>query len=178
MPLALALWLLSLDLAPWLFGEEWASMHHQKILSIAFGVVMIAVAWRIDMSSHGDFAFWLHLFGLLSAWIALTWMESDSQLGRILYCAANVLVLLLSVFLMRRVYAVFGAIGVAIYLSDLAYSVFRGSLLFPVALSLVGIAVIGLGLLYFRHRQAIAQGLNRALPTGLQALRPAHARER
>jgi hypothetical protein len=37
--------------------------------------------------------------------------------------------------------------------------------------------VIALGLLYFRKRQAIADAFRRALPPGLQALRPAHARE-
>lgn len=178
MPLAVALWLLSIDLAPWLFGETWADWQRQKILSVVVGIVVLAVAWRIDVRARGDFAFWLHLFGLLAAWGALSWMESNSELGRILYCAVNVLLLFLSVFLMRRAYAVFGALGLAIYLGDLAYRVFKNSLLFPIALSLVGIAVIGLGLLYFRHRQAVAEALQRALPSGLQALRPAHARER
>ena len=54
----------------------------------------------------------------------------------------NVALLFVSVFLGRRVYAVFGVIGVACYLGDLANKVFRNSLMFPFALSLIGVAVI------------------------------------
>jgi AhpC/TSA family len=43
---------------------------------------------------------------------------------------------------MRRVYAVFGALGISIYLGHLADVVFKDSLLFPFALSLIGIAII------------------------------------
>ena len=57
----------------------------------------------------------------------------------------NVALLFLSVFLGRRVYAVFGVIGIAIYLGDLADKVFKDSLLFPFALSLIGVAVIAAG---------------------------------
>ncbi|HEX2114784.1 MAG TPA: DUF2157 domain-containing protein [Alphaproteobacteria bacterium] len=177
MPLAAALWLLSIDLAPWLLGESWADGHRQKVLSLVVGLLILAAAWRVDIRSGGDFAFWLHLAGLLAAWGGLSWMESDSELGRGLYCLINVLLLFLSIFLVRRAYAVFGALGVSFYVVDLADRVFKDSLLFPLALSLVGIAVIVLGLLYFRRRQAIADGLRRALPPSLQALRPAHARE-
>jgi hypothetical protein len=176
-PLVAALWLLSIELAPWLLGEIWTGWRHQTILSLAVGLLILAAAWRIDIRSDGDFAFWLHLAGLLAAWGGLSLLESDSELGHGLYCLVNVLLLFLSIFLMRRAYAVFGALGLGFYLVDLASRVFKGSLLFPVALSLVGIAVIALGLLYFRKRQAIADAFRRALPPGLQALRPAHARE-
>jgi hypothetical protein len=177
MPLAAALWFLSIDLAPWLFGEAWTSWDRQKILSVAFGLAMLAVAWRVDVASRGDFAFWLHLFGLAAAWGGLSAMESDSDLGRGLYCLVNILMLFLSVFLMRRAYAVFGALGIAFYLIDLAHRVFKDSLLFPLALSLVGIVMIALGLLYFRRRQVVTAWIDRRMPRRLQALRPAHARE-
>ena len=57
----------------------------------------------------------------------------------------NVALLFVSVFLGRRVYAVFGVIGIAFYLGNLANQVFRDSLLFPFALSLIGVAVIAVG---------------------------------
>lgn len=176
-PLVAALWLLLIDLAPWLFGSSWTTSDKQNLLSVGIGVAVIAVAWLVDIRGHSDFAFWLHFAGLLAAWGGLSAMESGLQLGKILYCLANVLLLLLSIFLMRRAYAVFGAIGITIYLGDLASRVFKDSLLFPLALSAVGIAVIGLGLLYFRSREAIVAWFARSLPRGLQALRPAHARD-
>ena len=43
-------------------------------------------------------------------------------------------------------------IGISFYLGDLADKVFRDSLMFPFALSLIGVAVIALGLLYYRHQ--------------------------
>ena len=82
----------------------------------------------------------------------------------------------LAVFLSRRVYAVFGAMGVASYLGYLAYRVFKDSLLFPFALTLVGVAVVGAGILYQRHSGRIAAALECALPLGLRSLRPPHAR--
>ena len=176
MPLAIALWFASMDLAPWIFGDRWASWESRQILSVWFGLFVLALAWIVDLRARGDFAFWLHPFGLLTFWGGLTSMDSDSELSKALYCALNVLVLLLSIFLQRRVSAVFGALGVASYLGHLSYRVFRDSLLFPFALSLIGVAVIGLGLLYFKRRQALETWIATALPPALLALRPAHAR--
>ena len=74
-------------------------------------------------------------------------------------------------FLGRRVYAVFGVIGIAIYLGDLANKVFKDSLLFPFALSLIGVAVIAAGLLYHRNERAIAAWLSAHLPAALLRFR-------
>ena len=48
----------------------------------------------------------------------------------------------LSIFLMRRAYAVFGALGVTTYLGYLSSVVFAGSVLFPLALSGIGVLLI------------------------------------
>jgi len=48
------------------------------------------------------------------------------------YCLINVVMILLSVFLGRRIYAVFGAIGVSLYLGYLAYDVFQDALMFSI----------------------------------------------
>jgi hypothetical protein len=54
--------------------------------------------------------------------------------------------------------------------------VFADSLLYPFALSLIGLAVIGAGLLLHRHAAALERALETRLPTWLAALRPPHAR--
>ena len=100
----------------------------------------------IETTRRADFGFWLHLFGLMAFWGGLTFAESSSEFGKAMYCLVNVGLILLSVFLMRRAYAVFGAIGVAIYLGHLASRVFEDSLLFPFALSFIGLGIIGAGL--------------------------------
>jgi hypothetical protein len=53
------------------------------------------------------------------------------------------------------VYAVFGALGIALYLGHLAEKVFKDSLLFPFALSLIGVGVIAAGIAYHKRQGAI-----------------------
>ena len=137
---------------------------------------MIIVAWTIDVRSRQDLAFWLHLFGLLAFWGGLTATESDSQLSKALYCLINVGLIGLGLFLQRRAYALFGGLGVAVYLHDLAERVFRDSLLYPLALSMIGLAIIGAGLLLHRHGPALERALQARLPKALAAFRPTHAR--
>jgi hypothetical protein len=175
-PIAFALWFMSMDLVPWLLGQGWDSWGQRKIVSLWFGLAMLVVAWAVDLRAEGDFAFWLHLFGLLAFWCGLTLLESDSELASAFYCLVNVVLLLLALFLQRRAYAVFGALGLAAYLHHLAYEVFADSLLYPFALSLIGLGVIAAGLLLHRRRGALERLVSERLPSGLRALRPAHAR--
>ena len=66
------------------------------------------------------------------------------------------------------------ALGLALYLGHLAEKVFKDSLLFPFALSLIGIAIIAAGLGYHRRRDSIATWLDARLPPSVQRLRPVH----
>jgi hypothetical protein len=175
-PIAVALWLMSIDLAPWVLGANWTDWQARKVVSLWFGLAMLAVAWTVDVRARGDFTFWLHLFGLMAFWGGLTSMDSDSELARAGYCLINVGLVALALFLQRRAYALFGALGIAAYLHHLADEVFRDSLFYPFALSLIGLAVIGAGLGLHRKGAVIEQALQRRLPKALQALRPAHAR--
>lgn len=95
-------------------------------------------------------------------------------MGRAIYCLFNVGLLLVAVMLMRRVYAVFGTFGITLYLGHLADVVFKDSLLFPFALSMIGIAVIAAGLLYHRKQEAIAAWVAAHLPAAILRLRPSH----
>lgn len=174
---AFALWYMSMDLTAWLFNESY-SWSQRKIVSVYFGLAMLVMAWVVDLKRYrnGDFAFWLHLFGLLAFWGGLSAMNSDSELSKAVYCLINVVLILLAVFLQRKAYAVFGAIGVSFYLGHLADRIFKNSLLFPFALSLIGILIIGAGLLYYRNRDKISAAFEQSLPKALKALRPAHTR--
>ena len=170
-----ALWFMSMDLAPWIAGADHADWETRRRVSLWFGVGTLVIAWVVDWLRRGDFAFWLHLFGMLAFWGAVTSTSGGTMIDKALYCAMNVVLLFLSVFLGRKVYAVFGVIGIAIYLGDLANKVFRDSLLFPFALSAIGVAVIAAGLFYYRRQEAIAAWLETNLPDALKRLRPEHA---
>jgi len=89
-----------------------------------------------------DFAFWCYLFGLLAFWCGMTFMDSDSELGRVVYALINVGLVGIGVKMRRAVFVVFGVLGVHVYLGHLAYEVFKDSVLFPFALALLGLSVI------------------------------------
>jgi hypothetical protein len=177
MPIGVGLWFASMDLTPWIFGVDWHGWEQREVVSLWFGLGVLALAWMVDVRSRrGDFAFWLHLFGLLTFWGGMSLLDSDSELSKAFYCLINVGLLALSLFLQRRAYMIFGTLGVAAYLGHLAGEVFKNSLLFPFALSLIGVAVIAGGLLYYRQRRAIERWLTERLPGRVLALRPPHAR--
>ncbi|MBF0095686.1 MAG: hypothetical protein HQL34_14210 [Alphaproteobacteria bacterium] len=178
MPASVALWFLSMDLTPWLVGKPEFTWEQREVVSIWFGVVTMLVAWGVDTRIRDDSTFWLHLAGLLAFWGGLTSMHSDSELSKFLYCLINVGLVGLSLFLGRRAYAVFGAMGITAYLGHLANEVFKDSILFPFALSGVGIAVIAAGLSLLRRRAALDAWIARILSPRLAALRPVWLRER
>jgi hypothetical protein len=183
MPIAGTLWYMSMDLAPllhgYLYGADttapgWvgALWRLRQLVSVGFGLLVILVAVLVDMRSDGkrDFAFWLYLAGVAAFWGGLSTMDSGSEFGKIIYCAINVAMLFIGAVLSRRVFAVFGALGIAGYLGYLASRVFAQSLLFPIVLTLIGLAVVLLGVLWQRHEQDITRRLRRYLPDSLRQL--------
>jgi hypothetical protein len=173
MIIAFALWFMSMDLTPWVFGHAEFTWDERREVSVWFGLGVLVVAWLVDRYRRGgDFAFWLHLFGMMAFWGGLSLKSSDGEIAKALYCLLNVGLILLSVVLRRRVYAVFGTFGVAGYLGYLSHSVFKDSLLFPFALSAIGVGVIAVGLFYHKHQDAIAAWLERHLPEVVTFLRP------
>jgi hypothetical protein len=179
MPAAFALWFMSMDLTPWLLHSESFTYEQRANVSVMFGLLVLVVAWLVDLRRWrgGDFAYWLHLFGLMAFWGGLTAQNSGSDIGKAIYCLINIGLVFLALFLMRRAYAVFGAFGISLYLGYLAEDVFKDSFLFPFALSGIGILVIGAGLLFHRYGDAVAAFLGRILPGTLRDLRPVHARD-
>ncbi len=169
--IAVALWFMSMDLTPWVFGTAEFDWEMRRKVSVWFGLVILVVAWAVEWRQR-DFAFWLHLFGLMAFWGGITSSSSGSEAAKALYCVLNVVLLAIAVFLGRRAYAVFGVIGIAMYLGHLAEVVFKDSLLFPFALSLIGLAVIGAGLAYHRRQEAIAASIDALLPDAVKRLRP------
>jgi Ca2+/Na+ antiporter len=117
-----------------------------------------------------DYAFWLYLFGVLTFWGGLSSMNSGSELGKLVYCGINVAMILIGAVLGRRVFTVFGGLGVAGYLGHLSYRVFRDSLIFPFALSVLGLAIIWLGVIWQRREAELSGKLRGYLPVALRQL--------
>jgi hypothetical protein len=175
MPIAVTLWYMSMDLVPFVLGGTDAHEFFSdrgKLISTWFGLVMTLFALYVDLRSRAtrDYAFWLYLFGVLTFWGGLSSMHSDSELSKLVYCLINLVLIATGAVLSRRVFAVFGGLGLAGYLGHLSYSVFRDSLMFPVALTAIGLAVIAAGVYWQRHERALGDTLRTWLPTALREL--------
>ena len=172
MPVAVTLWYMSMDLAPFLFGWEDYSWELRRLVSLWFGLLITLLAFWVDLRTRQDkdFAFWLYLFGVVAFWYGLTLMKSDNELSKFLYFCINLLMIGVGAVLSRRVFVVFGGLGSAGYLGYLAYDVFKDSLLFPFLLTAIGLAVIYLGILWQRHETSISLKLRALLPEPLREL--------
>ncbi len=176
-----ALWFLSMDLPLLILRQDpsqWdANWDIRRDISMVFGLAMIAVGWFVDVkwARLGDFGFWLHLFGALTFWGALSAGDGD-EFGKVVYCAINVVLVAFAIFIDRRIYAVLGAFGIAGYLGHLAFDVFNDVLVFTFALSAIGLAIIFAGIWLQRRMAAISAFINAVMPPALRALRPARTR--
>jgi hypothetical protein len=179
---AIALWFMSMDLAALLAKlyapNDWLSdWELRRRVSLYFGAAMILIAWALDVKrpAAGDFGFWLHLFGALAFWGAISASSDAAEIGKVVYCILNIALIFFAIFLNRRIYAVLGTIGVAGYLGYLAFDVFKDVLAFSFVVSLIGLGVIFVGVVYQRKRDKISAWLDAMLPPGLRALRPQHS---
>ncbi|MCL2022531.1 MAG: DUF2157 domain-containing protein [Betaproteobacteria bacterium] len=172
MPIAVTLWYMSMDLAPFLFGNADTTWNLRKLVSLWFGLLIVLLAFWVDIRTRHekDYPFWLYLFGVLAFWGGLSMMDSDSELNKFIYLCINLLMIGVGAMLSRRVFAVFGGLGSAGYVGHLAHQVFKDSMLFPFVLTIIGLGVIYLGILWQRHEQDISSRLRALLPVPLQEL--------
>jgi hypothetical protein len=161
-----------MDLTPLLFGQTDFTWNQRLWVSLWFGLAVLLVSYIIDRRTKEDYALWGYLFGMLAFWGGLSLMESGSELRRFLYCVINVGLILLSVLLDRRLFIVFGSLGVFGYLGHLAYRVFKDSLMFPFVLSFLGILIIYLGIKYQRNRDVINRSILGLMPKKFRQLLP------
>ncbi len=171
-PVAFALWYMGMDLTPIIASSEDFDWELRKQVSLWFGLAMIAATYAVDRRTREDFGFWGYLFGLIAFWGGLTLMDSDSELAKFGYCLINLGLIFASLFLRRRAFLVFGALGVFGYLMHLAVEIFEDSVLFPFALTGLGIAVIWLGAVIRRRGAEWERAVIAALPPALLRLRP------
>ena len=171
-PIAFSLWYLSMDLTPLLFGRAEFTWDDRLWVSLWFGLAVLLATYLLDRRTKDDYAFWGYLFGMAAFWGGLSMIKSDSELTKFMYCLLNCALIVLSVALQRRVFLVFGSLGVFGYLGYLAHRVFQESLLFPFALSLLGVLIIYLGITYKRKRRSIEEAILTRVPSGLKRLLP------
>lgn len=172
MPVAVTLWYMSMDLTPFVFGEADVNWDLRKLVSLWFGLLICLVAFWVDIRSRfeKDFAFWLYIFGVVAFWGGLSMMHSDSEWNKFIYLCINLAMIVIGAILSRRVFAVFGGLGAAGYVGHLAYDVFKDSMMFPFVLTLIGLGVIYVGIVWQRHEESISRTLRGLLPLPLREL--------
>lgn len=171
MPIAVTLWYMSMDIATMLDGGD-LTWELRKLVSLYFGLLMIGLAFWIDVRSRGkaDYAFWIYLFGVIAFWGGLSSQSSNNELSKFFYFCINFSMIGIGVLLVRRVFVIFGALGCCGYLGYLAADVFKDSLLFPVALTIIGLAIVYLGVLWQKHEKTMTQKARAILPLAVREL--------
>lgn len=169
-PIFCATWFLIMDIIPFLFGTK-LTWDLSSWIIMVYGLVLVAIGFILDRRKKEDYGFWSYLFGTLSFWAGLNGLVWDKgEFVLFIYLIVNLLMMCLSIILKRTVLMVFGAIGLFAYLSHLAYDLFEHSILFPFALSFIGLAIIYLGILYQRNIKQIEESVLNCLPASLRAL--------
>lgn len=176
MPVAVTLFYMGMDIVPaWLmqgnvgmFTE--AGWLLRKQITLGFGVLMLLLALVVDLRSRSgkDYAFWLYLFGTITFWGALSSLGNGALSGKLIYLAINLSLILIAAMLSRRVFAVFGGLGVAMVLGDLSWNLFKDSIAFVALLTLLGFALIGAGIWWSKHEHRICARLRHWLPEPMQ----------
>jgi len=171
MPVAVTLWYMSMDMAVMLTGGQY-DYEFQAFFSMWFGLATILISFWVDIRSRrtGDYAFWLYMFGVIAFWCGLTMQHSESELTKFFYFCINLGLIGIGAVLVRRVFVVFGALGSAGYLGHLASTIFKDSWLFPIALTVIGLSIVYLGVIWQKNEETITKKIRSILPVELQEL--------
>lgn len=171
MPIAVTLWYMSMDFAAMLTGGVYEYEFYADF-SMWFGLITILIAFWVDIRSRkvGDYAFWLYIFGVIAFWCGLSMQGSDDQLSRFIYFCINLFLICAGAALFRRVFVVFGVLGSAGYLGYLASDIFEDSWLFPIALTVIGLSIVYLGIVWQKKEESITNKIRRILPLELREL--------
>jgi len=175
LPMAFSLWFMSMDVTVLIFGPDF-NWDNRQVTSLWFGLCMLIASFTVDRRTKEDFAFWGYLFGTIAFWGGLTLLDSSSELGKFLYCCINLVLMAVSVLIRRRVFIIFGSMGVFGYLAHLAGEVFPNELMFTFGLSATGLAVIALGIQCHKHKDAIENKLITMLPESIRNSLPQNRR--
>jgi hypothetical protein len=167
-----SLWFLSMDIVPVILEKARITWTERAVISNIFGLCMIGTGYFMDIKFKKDYSFWMYLFVLITLSSGLSIFYNDDIFKFVLLGAANIFLILFSLFINRTVFLVFGAIGLTEFLSRLSWKFFNGSVFFPFALTLIGILLIILGIFLQKNKKKIEENIINKLPEFIVNLRP------
>jgi hypothetical protein len=122
------------------------------IASIAIGGFLNVLAFLLYKKDRKDFGFWAYLVGMLFFWGGLTCWDMDTEWEYFLYFLINFACILSSSFFHRKIFIVFGSLGIIYYISHLANK-FADSLIFSYAIGAIGFLMIILATFLIHSRK-------------------------
>jgi hypothetical protein len=167
-----SLWFFSMDIVPIIYEKTKITWTERAIISNIFGLCMIAIGYGADIKFKKDYSFWMYLFGLITLSSGLSVFYNNNVFSFALLGAANIALILFSVFINRNVFMVFGVIGLTEFLGRLSWEFFSGSVFFPFALTAIGVSLILLGIFFQKNRKKIEEHIIIRLPDFIIKLRP------
>lgn len=174
-PIAFGAWLATLDLTGLIAGVGQLTWQQESWVSAACGLVMMAIAYFVDRRNEEDYAFWGYLFGTTAFWgslFVLATFHESNELGMAAFGLLNLGLMVLSVLMRRKIFVVYGSLGAVFYLGHLAFNVFAQSIFFPLVLTVFGVGIIFLGVVYQKNHRAIEQLILRLVPGWLKRALP------
>lgn len=170
-PLAAAAWFAAQDAAPVLLGGD-PAWEQRVLVSALSGLVFLGAGVAVDGRTRGDVAFWLYLPGLLAFTGGLVTWTGAGPGSLALVALLHAGLVLASLVVKRRGFAVAGALGLAAAAGRLADAQLEPGAV-PFVLAGVGLALVGAGLAYHLHQERLSALAAELVPAPLRRWLPA-----
>ncbi len=171
LPILATVWCLMMELFG--SGDIFFLSYGDRMVTTFYGLGVLGLSIWLDMRSVGtgkDMSFWGYIVAASALLGGLTILWDGGEGGRLVFAAASAGMVIVGGMLARRIMALYGAIGVGAYIVyTIATSV---DSLGGAAIMLITLAggVIWLGMLWYKHEEAIMARLRSVLPQGMQDL--------
>ena len=145
-------WYLSMDFVRLITEEKDYAWERDtgRILSMLIGAGMIGAGLLLQRRTERDYSLWLYLFGHVTVFCSFSAIALDHQalLGWLVYPLVYLGVVVMSVWLQRKVFLVFGAIGSYCWATYIVFETFHGALGISFGMAFIGIMIVLSGVLY------------------------------
>lgn len=165
MPLSIALYLFLMEFLRLITGgHSYGDLLHISSLMAGLIVCALAVGLDVKLTQGRRYSFWLYTTGATVSWFPLTYLLSSSLYEQFIYAVLCVVMLAAGAIVRRIIFVVYGGLGIAWFLADVAHTVFKDSAWFPVLLTFIGALVVYAGIVWQKRLVFIRQGLQAILP--------------
>ncbi len=166
LPICYAMWYLSMDIVPFLLGQETApTWGMRNFATTVFAILMLGYALKSDCNKQNseNYSHWLYIFGATMLWgviiSILAQFKWDNEFAYFLTALFNFGYMFISILIRRKVFMVWGAIGFWAYLGHLAFEIFKDTPIFPIVLVIFGLLVIFFGIYYSKNCKTLEDKL-------------------